>query len=141
MSPIHDRMPVILPQSAWEAWLDPNNNDIESLRSCSIPAPDTLLQVRAVSTDVNNVRNKGPHLIDPSDGLARCAHSACLAVPGGTTLGLTIHARCGTNARELAAQATTTSARPIAVSSPRIAAAAASSSSRSTDSAALANAT
>ena len=25
----------------------------------------TLLTVRAVSTDVNNVRNKGAHLIDP----------------------------------------------------------------------------
>ena len=29
-------------------------------------------------------------------GLARCAHSACLAVPGGTTLGLTLHTHCGT---------------------------------------------
>ena len=109
MSPIHDRMPVILPQSAWEAWLDPNNNDIESLSKLLIPAPDTLLQVRAVSTDVNNVRNKGPHLIDP--------------------------------AWPVQLRRSTTSARPIAVSSARIAAAAASSSSRSTCSAALANAT
>ena len=67
MTPIHDRMPVILPQSAWSTWLDPDNEDLESLSKLLIPAPDTLLQVRAVGTDVNNVRNKGPHLIDPVD--------------------------------------------------------------------------
>ena len=66
MTPIHDRMPVILPQSAWSTWLDPENQDLESLSQLLIPAPDTLLQVHAVSTDVNNVRNKGPHLIDPA---------------------------------------------------------------------------
>jgi putative SOS response-associated peptidase YedK len=32
-----------------------------------VPASDSLLTVRAVSTDVNNVRNKGPELIDPAD--------------------------------------------------------------------------
>ena len=44
---------------------DPDNQDLESLSKLLVPAPDTLLQVQAVSTDVNNVRNKGPHLIDP----------------------------------------------------------------------------
>ena len=67
MSPIHDRMPVILPQSAWSAWLDPNNDDIESLSQLLVPASDSLLQVRAVGTEVNNVRNRGAHLIDPVD--------------------------------------------------------------------------
>ena len=46
MSPIHDRMPVILPQSAWATWLDPQNQDIETLSGC-FPAPDTLLDVHA----------------------------------------------------------------------------------------------
>jgi putative SOS response-associated peptidase YedK len=67
MSPIHDRMPVILPQSVWEAWLDPQNQDIQSLSGLLLPASDSLLTVRAVSTDVNNVRNKGPALIEPAD--------------------------------------------------------------------------
>ncbi len=64
MSPIHDRMPVILPRSAWDAWLDPTNQDVETLSGLLLPAPDTLLTVRAVSTDVNNVRNTGASLID-----------------------------------------------------------------------------
>jgi putative SOS response-associated peptidase YedK len=67
MSPIHDRMPVILPQSAWEKWLDPQNQDIEALSGLLLPASDSLLTVRPVSTEVNNVRNKGPALIEPVD--------------------------------------------------------------------------
>jgi putative SOS response-associated peptidase YedK len=65
MSPIHDRMPVILPRSAWATWLDPANDDVELLGSLLVPAPDDLLVVNEVSTDVNNVRNKGPQLIEP----------------------------------------------------------------------------
>lgn len=70
MSPIHDRMPVILPQSAWSTWLDPENQDLEVLSGLLVPAPDTLLTVHAVSTAVNNVRNKGPELILPADDAA-----------------------------------------------------------------------
>jgi putative SOS response-associated peptidase YedK len=70
MSPIHDRMPVILPQSAWSTWLDPENQDLEMLSGLLVPAPDTLLTVHAVSTAVNNVRNKGPELILPADDAA-----------------------------------------------------------------------
>jgi len=32
-----------------------------------VPAPDTLLTMHEVSTDVNSVRNKGEDLIDPID--------------------------------------------------------------------------
>jgi putative SOS response-associated peptidase YedK len=67
MRPIHDRMPVILPQSAWETWLDPQNQDLEVLSGLLLPAPDALLAVRPVGTEVNNVRNKGPELIEPAD--------------------------------------------------------------------------
>ncbi len=65
MAPVHDRMPVILPKSAWDAWLDPTNQDIEQLRSLLVPAPDDILTMHAVSTAVNNVRNKGSELIEP----------------------------------------------------------------------------
>lgn len=65
MSPIHDRMPVILPRSAWATWLDPANGDLESLSRLLLPAPDTLLTTHPVSTAVNNVRTKGPELIEP----------------------------------------------------------------------------
>lgn len=63
--PIHDRMPVMLPPSAWDEWLDPANDDIETLGKLLVPAPSELLEVRAVSTAVNNVRSKGAELIEP----------------------------------------------------------------------------
>jgi putative SOS response-associated peptidase YedK len=65
MAPVHDRMPVILPKSAWDVWLDPAVNDPEVLRSLLVPAPDDILTMHAVSTEVNNVRNRGSELIDP----------------------------------------------------------------------------
>ena len=67
MEPIHDRMPVLLPPSAWEQWLDPRNGDVPSLKGLLVPASDNLLTVHKVSTDVNNVRNKGAELIEPLD--------------------------------------------------------------------------
>jgi putative SOS response-associated peptidase YedK len=67
MEPIHDRMPVVLPQSRWAEWLDPNNRDLAALTGLLLPARDDLLEMHPVSTDVNNVRNKDPHLIDPVD--------------------------------------------------------------------------
>ena len=65
MAPVHDRMPVILPASAWARWLDPATDDIEALQALLVPAPDSLLTMHKVSTDVNNVRNKGAELIEP----------------------------------------------------------------------------
>jgi putative SOS response-associated peptidase YedK len=67
MAPVHDRMPVILPATAWREWLDPTNHDIAALTGLLVPAPDHLLTMHPVSTDVNNVRNKGPELIAPID--------------------------------------------------------------------------
>ena len=67
MAPIHDRMPVILPESAWATWLDRGNEDIETLSGLLLPASDSLLTTHAVSTDVNNVRNKGPELIEVAE--------------------------------------------------------------------------
>lgn len=68
MEPVHDRMPVILPESAWAAWLDPTNHDTAAVRELLKPAADDVLEMHAVSTDVNNVRNKGRELIQPVAG-------------------------------------------------------------------------
>jgi len=68
MDPIHDRMPVILPRSAWARWLDPHESDVESLSELLVPAADDLLTMHPVSTDVGNVRNQGAQLTDPLDG-------------------------------------------------------------------------
>ena len=62
---LHNRMPVLLPKAMWEIWLDPTNQNIDMLAGLLVPAPDDLLTLREVSTEVNNVRNKGPNLIAP----------------------------------------------------------------------------
>jgi putative SOS response-associated peptidase YedK len=65
MSAIHDRMPVILPKAMWDLWLDPTNDNIDVLSKLLVPAADHVLTMHPVSTDVNNVRNKGEHLTAP----------------------------------------------------------------------------
>ncbi len=67
MAPVHDRMPVILPASRWAEWLDPADDDLDSLGTLLVPAPASLLTMHAVSTEVNDVRHKGPHLLDVVD--------------------------------------------------------------------------
>jgi len=64
MAPVHNRMPVILPQSAWERWLDTGFQDLAQLAGMLRPAAEDLLTMHPVSTEVNNVRNKGEALID-----------------------------------------------------------------------------
>ena len=59
----HDRMPVILPPSAWDAWLDPGNWNTTTLARLLVPAPAELLTAYPVSDLVNSVRNNGPELI------------------------------------------------------------------------------
>lgn len=64
---VHDRMPVMLPPDRWDAWLDRNNDDIEALQGFLVPAPAQLIRIHPVSTEVNNVRNNGPDLIEEAD--------------------------------------------------------------------------
>lgn len=66
MAAIHDRMPVILPASAWETWLDCDNDDLELLGRLLVPCPPELITMRTISTEVNNARNKGAHLVEPA---------------------------------------------------------------------------
>ncbi len=61
---VHDRMPVMLPPSAWGQWLDPDFADLDALGKLLVPAPARLMTVHPVSTAVNNVRQKGPELIE-----------------------------------------------------------------------------
>ena len=67
LAPVHDRMPVILAEDAWETWLREGNDDLETLGRLLVPAPPRLVELRPVSTEVNNVRNNGAHLIDRVD--------------------------------------------------------------------------
>ena len=65
MEPVHNRMPVLIPKSQWDEWLDPGNDDLEKLSELFSLSNDGLLTMHEVSTDVNNVRNRRPDLIDP----------------------------------------------------------------------------
>ena len=65
MQPVHDRMPALLTADHWAAWLDPSNRDLASLTALLDGGPPDALTMRAVSTDVNNVRNNRPDLIEP----------------------------------------------------------------------------
>jgi putative SOS response-associated peptidase YedK len=58
-------MPVMLPPSAWDAWLDRDNGDLEALGKLLVPVPASLLDLHPVSRAVNNVQDNGPELIDP----------------------------------------------------------------------------
>jgi putative SOS response-associated peptidase YedK len=66
VQPIHDRMPVMLPPSAWGEWLDPANDDVDGLQQLLVPAPAELFEAVAVTDAVSNVRNDGPHLLEPA---------------------------------------------------------------------------
>lgn len=67
VAPIHDRMPVILERSAWDAWLDPANEDVDALIAMLGPAPDDLLSVWPVSLGVNDVHRHDADLVVPVD--------------------------------------------------------------------------
>jgi len=77
---IHDRMPMIIDPARWADWLDPVTSDVADLRALLVPAAVSGLQTYPVSTQVNSVRNNGPSLIEPVQGLA--ASLAQLTAPG-----------------------------------------------------------
>jgi putative SOS response-associated peptidase YedK len=62
--PIHDRMPVILQPEDESAWLD-REGDGDRLQRLLRPAPERLLSTREVGDAVNDVREDGPHLLEP----------------------------------------------------------------------------
>jgi putative SOS response-associated peptidase YedK len=62
VSPIHDRMPVILEPEAEAGWLDPETG-AQELLDLLVPTDD--LTVTEVSDAVNDVRQDGPSLIEP----------------------------------------------------------------------------
>jgi putative SOS response-associated peptidase YedK len=67
MRPIHDRMPVVVPESAWDRWLDPTLADPAELQGLLVPADEAWLEAYPVSRRVNDVRNDGPDLLAPLD--------------------------------------------------------------------------
>ena len=65
VAPLHNRMPVILPESIWDAWLDPTIEDPSTLRTLLGSVDSPPLAEHAVSTLVNKVANNLPDLVKP----------------------------------------------------------------------------
>jgi putative SOS response-associated peptidase YedK len=59
---LHHRMPVILPEEAWEFWLDPHSSPDLLLNLLRNPAPVVLFY--PVSKKVNATREDGPELLE-----------------------------------------------------------------------------
>lgn len=65
MADVHNRMPVILNRSEFDAWLDPAQHNPAILSSLLNPAPGGTLLKHPIGTAVNSPRNDGPQLIEP----------------------------------------------------------------------------
>lgn len=62
---IHDRMPMLVEPERYARWLDPAVTAAEEVTSLLVPAAPGRLEAYPVSTDVGNVANNGPHLVEP----------------------------------------------------------------------------
>ena len=61
---IHERMPVVLPEQAWDRWMDPAYTDTEALSKTLGPYDSKALQAWQVSRLVNAPKNEGAKLIE-----------------------------------------------------------------------------
>ena len=65
LTPIHDRMPVILNHDAEAVWLDPTIQDSARLLPLLRPYPSEEMEIYQVSTRVNNPDRDEPECIKP----------------------------------------------------------------------------
>jgi putative SOS response-associated peptidase YedK len=68
ITPIHDRMPVILGRSQEKEWLDPQTNSRERLTRLMSPCPSSWLAAVEVSPLVNSSKNNVPDVLKPALG-------------------------------------------------------------------------
>ncbi|MFN2495068.1 MAG: SOS response-associated peptidase [Pseudonocardiaceae bacterium] len=64
LAEIHGRMPLVLPPQSWADWLDPDSDDPGWLLAAPSAQLVHGLELRPVSTAVNNVRRDGPELVE-----------------------------------------------------------------------------
>lgn len=65
VSPVHSRMPVILPRNSWSTWLDPHSDDA-TLQSLLQSAPAKGMHAYRVGQHVNNPQNDDPACLAPA---------------------------------------------------------------------------
>ena len=70
VSPLHDRMPVILRGNTIDTWLDRSISEPALLEPLLAPLPGHEMKATPVSALVNSVRNEGPECIEPATPLA-----------------------------------------------------------------------
>ena len=63
VEPVHNRMPVILPEDKVDDWLYPHREDVQALRGLLAPAAPELLIATPVSMRVNSVKNDDPEIL------------------------------------------------------------------------------
>ena len=66
MSPVHGRMPVLLAEADWQAWLAERPLHPDELARLTRPAPDGALRLRRVGTEVNRAAPDHPGLLAPA---------------------------------------------------------------------------
>ena len=66
VAPLHDRMPVIVPESAYDTWLDPGVSDPKRLQELLVPYPPEEMEAYPVSTMVNSPSNDRAGCIAPA---------------------------------------------------------------------------
>ena len=67
LSGIHDRMPVIVPEAAFDLWLNCAEVDAVTVSAMIAPAPEDVLEAFPVSTAVNRTANDSGKLIEPNE--------------------------------------------------------------------------
>jgi len=65
LEPIHNRMPVIVHDDAFQLWLDPEVQDPELLLPLLVPYGSDMMEIHDVSTRVNSPSNDSPDNIVP----------------------------------------------------------------------------
>ncbi|MEF2073431.1 SOS response-associated peptidase [Consotaella aegiceratis] len=67
LSPIHERMPVVVAPRDFDRWLNCWENDAPAVAGLLRPANDDLLEAIPVSDKVNRIANMGPEVQAPLD--------------------------------------------------------------------------
>ena len=70
VEPIHDRMPVILPEGKVDEWIYPGQADAAGLQALLSPAANDVLVATPVSPRANSVKNDDAGILEPVGGAA-----------------------------------------------------------------------
>jgi putative SOS response-associated peptidase YedK len=64
--PVHERMPVIVPERHYGLWLDPTTQDAGEVMPLLRPYPADAMHAYPVGTKVSNPRNDRPECLAPA---------------------------------------------------------------------------